>query len=147
MDTSVKPGDDFFGYVEGHWLKTVRSSPTNPGAGYNYDLPDATEVEVRKLVEDAAPIRPIRSLRKVSDFYAALIDAAGHRIAGNSHPAALSRPDREVRDKDQLVLLMTEPAYAAPIGIGIAADAKDPTHYTVSAARRGWACRRAIITC
>ncbi len=131
MDTSVKPGDDFFGYVEGHWLKTVQIQPDKSRAGYNYDLPDATEVEVRKLVEDAGanPADPI--LRKVSDYYAAFTD----RGAIDSRGTAPLQPylDRiaKVRDKDQLVLLMTEPSYAAPIGIGIAADAKDPTHYTV----------------
>ena len=30
MDTSVKPGDDFFRYVNGHWLATMPASPRRP---------------------------------------------------------------------------------------------------------------------
>jgi putative endopeptidase len=50
MDKSVRPGDDFFRYVEGQWLKTAQIKPDKSRAGYNYDLPDATEVEIRDLV-------------------------------------------------------------------------------------------------
>src|SRR6476469_374894 len=53
MDPSVKPGDDFFRYVEGKWLKNAPIAEDKSRAGYNYDLPDATEVEVRGLVEQA----------------------------------------------------------------------------------------------
>ena len=40
MDKSVKPGDDFFGYAEGSWLKTAPIAPDKARAGYNYDMPD-----------------------------------------------------------------------------------------------------------
>ncbi len=30
MDPGVKPGDDFFAYAEGTWLKTTRFPPTRP---------------------------------------------------------------------------------------------------------------------
>src|ERR1700761_3600645 len=53
MDRSVKPGDDFFGYAEGTWLKTAPIAPDKTGAGYNYDLPDLAELDVRGIVEDA----------------------------------------------------------------------------------------------
>src|SRR5437868_2824386 len=76
MDRAVKPGDSFFQYVEGHWLKTAEIASDKARAGYNYDLPDATEVEVRQLVEGAgtAPANP--EMRQVSDFYAAYLDQA-----------------------------------------------------------------------
>src|SRR5206468_12954867 len=53
MDPSVKPGDSFFQYVEGRWLNTAQIASDKSRAGYNFDLPDATEVEVRQLVEAA----------------------------------------------------------------------------------------------
>src|SRR6185437_3885936 len=82
MDKSVKPGDDFFQYVEGSWLKNHPIAEDKRGAGYNYDLPDATEVEVRKLIEQAgdAPSDPI--MRQVSDFYRAYMDEAGIEARG-----------------------------------------------------------------
>ena len=54
MDTSVKPGDGFFEYAEGTWLKNHPIPADKTAAGYNYDLPDEIELQVRKMVEDAA---------------------------------------------------------------------------------------------
>ena len=34
MDTSVKPGDDFFSFAEGHWLKTADIQADKSRAGY-----------------------------------------------------------------------------------------------------------------
>ena len=47
------------------------------GAGYNYELPDEIELQVRKMVEDAAanPTSPIA--QKIGDAYAAWMDEAG----------------------------------------------------------------------
>ena len=38
-----------------------------------------------------------------------------------------------MKTTSELVALMAEPGYAAPINIGISPDAKDPTQYTVDA--------------
>ena len=61
MDKGVKPGDDFYRYAEGTWLSTAQIAPDKARAGYNYELPDETEIEVRKLIEDAGPNPSIRS--------------------------------------------------------------------------------------
>jgi len=131
MDKSVKPGDDFFQYVEGSWLKNHPIAEDKRGAGYNYDLPDATEVEVRKLIEQAgaAPSDPI--MKQVGDFYNAYMDQDGIEARGLKPLQPYLKRIADVKTKDQLVLLMAEPAYAGPIGIGISADEKDPTRYTV----------------
>src|SRR3569833_3676201 len=54
MDRSVKPGDDFFEFAEGTWLKNHPIPADKTGAGYNYELPDEIEQQVRKLVESEA---------------------------------------------------------------------------------------------
>src|SRR5690348_17022017 len=127
MDKSVKPGDDFFEYVEGSWLKNHPIAEDKRGAGYNYDLPDSTEVEVRKLIEQAggAPSDPI--MKQVEDFYNAYMDEAAIEQRGLKPAQPYLKRIADVKNKDQLVLLMAEPAYAGPIGIGISADEKDPT--------------------
>ena len=132
MDTSVKPGDGFFRYVEGHWLKTAAIPPDKARTGYNYDLPDSTEVEVRDLVQQAGanPSDPL--VRQVSDFYAAYMDEAGIEARGLSPLEPYLKRISNVHDKHQLVQLMAEPSFAGPIAIGITADEKDPTRYTVA---------------
>jgi len=131
MDPSVKPGDDFFRFVEGHWLKTAEIAPDKARAGYNYDLPDETEREVRALVEASGshPTDPV--MRQVGDFYAAYVDTAGIEARGLAPLKPYLARIKAIADKKQLVRLMAEPGYAAPIDIGVAADEKDPTQYTV----------------
>ena len=130
MDRKVKPGDDFFEYAEGTWLKVHPIPSDKTGAGYNYELPDEIEQQVKKMVEDVTtnPTSPIAS--KIGDAYAAWMDEAGIEQRG-LEPAKpwLARIDA-VKTKSQLVRLMSEPGYAAPIYVGIGADQDDPTRYT-----------------
>jgi len=133
MNTKVKPGDDFFEYAEGTWLKVHPIPADKTGAGYNYELPDEIEQQVKKMVEDVTtnPTSPIAS--KIGDAYAAWMDEAGIEQRG-LEPAKpwLARIDA-VKTKSQLVRLMSEPGYAAPIYVGISADQDDPTRYTAVA--------------
>ena len=131
MDKSTKPGDDFFRYAEGSWLKTAPIAPDKTRAGYNYDMPDESEAEVRKLVEDAGPNPADPKMRRIAEFYGAWMDQAGIEARGTAPLKPwLARIDA-VTDTHQLVALMAEPGYATPIRIGISPDAKDPTRYTV----------------
>ena len=131
MDKSVKPGDDFFRFAEGSWLRNTVIAPDKSRAGYNYDLPDQTELEVRKMVEDAGPSPADPVLRQVSDFYAAWMDVDGIEARGLAPLKPYLGRIAAIDSRHALVMLMMEPSYAAPIGIGIDADAKDPTHYVV----------------
>ena len=133
MNTKVKPGDDFFEYAEGTWLRVHPIPADKTGAGYNYELPDEIEQQVKKMVEDvtANPTSPIA--QKIGDAYAAWMDEAGIELRG-LEPANpwLARIDA-VKTKSQLVRLMSDPGYAAPIYIGIGADQDNPTRYTAVA--------------
>jgi putative endopeptidase len=135
MDRTVKPGNDFFGYAEGNWLKTVSITADKSRAGYNYDLPDEAERDVRVIVDRASrdPRSPME--RQIADFYAAWMDGAGieAREMAPLHPY-LAKIDA-VGSRHDLVRLMAEPGYASPVGIGIQPDEKDPTHYTVGVAQ------------
>jgi endothelin-converting enzyme/putative endopeptidase len=133
MDRKVKPGDSLFEYAEGTWLKVHPIPADKTGAGYNYELPDEIEQQVRKMVEDVTtnPTSPIA--QKIGDAYAAWMDEAGIEQRGlEPLKPWLARIDT-VKTKSQLVRLMSEPGYAAPIYIGISADQDNPTRYTAVA--------------
>jgi len=135
MDKSVKPGDDFFDYVEGTWLKTHPIPADKSRTGYNYTLPDETEIQVRAIVEDAARNPENATARQIGDFYAAWMDEAGIEARGTAPlKPYLARIDG-LRTKGQLVALMMKPGYASPVDVGIMPDEKDPTRYTVAASQ------------
>lgn len=132
MDRRVKPGDDFFAYALGTWLKTAPIAPDKARAGYNYDLPDETERDVRAMVEaartqaDAPPF-----VHQIVDFYGAWMDEAGIEARGTVPLKPYLRHIASTPDRQALFAVMAEPGYASPIDIGIGQDDKDPTHYTV----------------
>ena len=133
MDTSVKPGDDFFAYAEGTWLKDHAIPADKTGAGYNYELPDEIEQQVRTMVERVAANADSPIGQKIGNAYAAWMDEKGIEARGLAPlKPYLSRIDA-VSDRQQLVDLMMQPGYAAPIGVGISADQDDPTKYAVRA--------------
>jgi len=80
IDLSVKPGDDFYRYVNGGWLKRM---VVLPAGSSSYDnravLTEKTSQRVRKLVEDASASHPAKNsvAQKVGDYYASFIDEEG----------------------------------------------------------------------
>jgi endothelin-converting enzyme/putative endopeptidase len=132
MDRSVKPGDSFFDYAEGTWLKTHEIPSDKVAAGYNYELPDEIEQQVRGMVEKAAANASSPIGQKIGDAYAAWMDEQGiDQRALEPLKSYLTRIDA-VTNRDQLVQLMMQPGYAGPIGIGVTTDQDDPTRYTVA---------------
>ncbi|WP_404711074.1 M13 family metallopeptidase [Sphingomonas sp. MMS24-J13] len=135
MDRSVKPSDDFFRFAEGTWLRDHPIPADKTGAGYNYDLPDETEKQVRAIVEEAAKRPEDATARQIGDFYAAWMDEAGIEARGTAPlKPYLARIDA-VRDRYQLVQLMADSGFASPIDIGPTVDEKDPTRYIVGASQ------------
>jgi endothelin-converting enzyme/putative endopeptidase len=133
MDTKVKPGDSMFDFAEGTWLRVHPIPADKTGAGYNYELPDEIELQVRKMVEDVTAHPTSSTAQKIGDAYAAWMDEAGIEARGLEPLKPWLARIGQVSTRNQLVTLMSEPGYAAPINIGIGADQEDPTRYTASA--------------
>ena len=133
MDRSVKPGDSFFDYAEGTWLRTHPIAADKSGAGYNYELPDEIDLQLKALVEQAAADPDSALGRKIGDAYAAYTDTAAIDARGLAPLKPYLDRIAAVSSKGELVRLMMQPGYAGPVGIGIAADQDDPTRYTAYA--------------
>ena len=76
MDISIKPGDDFYRYANGGWLKTN----TIPVGQSSYDtramLAESTSQRVRDLIQDAASAHAVKGsiTQKIGDYYASFLD-------------------------------------------------------------------------
>jgi len=84
MDPSIKPGDDFYRYANGGWLKTATIPPGQASYDTRALLVEKTGVRVRTLIQDAAarPSPPGSIEQKVGDFYASLMDKDGIEAKG-----------------------------------------------------------------
>ena len=76
MDRSVKPGDDFFAYANGHWLATTEIPPDRPAWGTGGELTELTNQRTQDLIQGASAAAPGTEARKIGDYYAAYMDAA-----------------------------------------------------------------------
>ena len=85
MDRSVKPGDDFWAYVNGTWDKNTQIAPDRASAGPFITLSDQAEKDVRDIVEGLAN-DPNRSKlgQQVGDFYGSYMDEAAIEAAGTA---------------------------------------------------------------
>jgi predicted metalloendopeptidase len=76
IDHSIKPGDDFYRYANGGWLKTVAI----PAGQSSYDtraiLTKRTSERVRNLIQDAAAAKSAKGSlqQKVGEYYASFVD-------------------------------------------------------------------------
>jgi putative endopeptidase len=79
MDRSIKPGDDFYQYANGGWLKTIAI----PAGQQSYDtramLAEKTAERVRGLVQEVAASHAAKGsvAQKVGDYYASVMDEDG----------------------------------------------------------------------
>jgi predicted metalloendopeptidase len=86
MDRSIKPGDDFYRYANGGWLKTVAM----PAGRTSYDtraiLTEKTARQVSDLIQSAAAANAAKGsvTQKVGDFYAGFMDEAAIEVKGFS---------------------------------------------------------------
>src|SRR5215475_4985989 len=71
MDSSVKPGDDFFKYVNGKWVSTFKIPADRARYGVGYALADKSESDVHALLDQLAKTQPAPGSvqKKVVDFY------------------------------------------------------------------------------
>src|SRR5258706_13983930 len=54
MDTTVRPGDDFFKYVNGKWLATAEIPADRPFAGSIITVFDNTEAKLHAIIDELA---------------------------------------------------------------------------------------------
>jgi predicted metalloendopeptidase len=96
MDRSVAPGDDFYQYANGTWLRTFEIPADRSGYGAFNIAADRADKQLTELVEGAAAASaPAGSdLRRIGDFYRSFVDTAAIEAAGLAPLApALARID------------------------------------------------------
>jgi predicted metalloendopeptidase len=121
VDASITPGDDFFAYANGSWLKAT----TIPAGKERWGTRDELEALARRRVValiDAAGAAPAGSTaRKVADFRAAYVNEAAIEAKGLAPLTPMLDRIDKTSDKAALTRLLghTMRADADPMGFGI----------------------------
>ena len=115
MDRSVKPGDDFYEFANGDWIKRTELPPDrsviDPYGGGSYDgSNDLTRKRTAGLIEEAVKANAPASsnTRKIADLYHSFMDEAAIEAKG----LAPLRPHLDaiaaIRDKHDLARVLGE---------------------------------------
>ncbi|MFZ0813963.1 MAG: M13 family metallopeptidase [Candidatus Sulfotelmatobacter sp.] len=84
MDRSVKPGDDFYQYANGEWIKRTEIPADRAGVGVFSALDDLSNKRTAGLIEEIAKSNPPAgsATRKVADLYNSYMNEAAIAAKG-----------------------------------------------------------------
>ena len=142
MDASVRPGDDFFSYVNGAWVETTEIPADRSRYGTFDLLRDEAQEAVKLIIEESASgdFEKGTDEQKVGDLYKSFLDVDGR----NSKGIEPLRPELEqidaIRDYDDLVVYFAasgKRGIDSPVGFGQNPDFKNPKEYMILAAQSG----------
>jgi putative endopeptidase len=130
MDSTVKPGDNFFLYANGGWLKTATIPGDLSGWGSFYTLYQDNLKKLREILEDAAKgEHPKGSTeQKLGDYYASGMDTLTIEKLGASPLQEGLAKIANVKDHKALMNLVTEMYSEGEgylIGLYVGADEKN----------------------
>ena len=139
-DGSIKPGDDFFAYANGAWLKRTEIPADRSNYGMHAALAERVLLQLRVIMEDAAKADPSTVAGKVGAYYAAFMDEARIEQLGAaplkpSLDAVRAAPTREALAA--LMGLANKDFEGALFSAFIQPDAKDPSHYAIYVSQAG----------
>ncbi len=139
-DLSVKPGDDFYHYADGHWLEAHTIPADRTRWGSFDELDERSLQQVLSLVQKLPPDAPEGSnAQKVGDYYRAFIDTAAIDQKGIGPARAGIDAISAAKNHHDLTRLMGRPdlALKAPLHVDIAIDEKNPDRYAVIITQSG----------
>jgi predicted metalloendopeptidase len=144
IDRSVTPGDDFFRYANGAWLKSTEIPPDRSSYGSGAVLVELTTQRVADLLRAAGSSAATDDgdTRKVGDYYATFMDEAGIEKKGLEPLQAALRQIDTITDRKTLaralgatlradvdILNATNLHTPNLFGLWVAQDLDDPAHY------------------
>jgi putative endopeptidase len=142
MDKSVGPGDDFFSYANGTWVKTTEIPADRSGWGDFQILDELSRTRTRGIIEDAAKAGSAGDADavRVGTYYATYMDEAAIEKKGIAplEPALAAIAAIKTRADLARALGADERiGVPGPFGVGIEQDPKDPLHYMVGMGQSG----------
>ena len=144
MDVKVVPGDDFYAYANGGWIKNTEIPADRRSYGSSAILTELTAQRVSELLKatTAQRARPGSEPQQIGDFYASFMDEAAiesqgikvmepafKRIDGIFSRSELAAALGETVRADVDILNNTHLHTPHLFGLWVAQDFNDPTRY------------------
>ncbi|QRN95078.1 peptidase M13 [Archangium violaceum] len=135
FDSSVRPQDDFYRYVNGTWLKTAQIPADKGRYGSFIELRDKSEAALRTIIEEVAAAKEKKAgtdAQKIGDLYESFMDTERIQALGLEPARADLNRIAALQDKQQLPELFAELTRAGvptPFVLFVGQDAKQADRY------------------
>ena len=139
MDTSVRPQDDFYRFVNGTYLKQPIPADKT-GWGAFYEIHEAVQPQLRALIEDAAASGRDGEARKIGDLFASFMDEERLNTLGLKPLEDEFKRIDAIRDKKQIAGLIahfSRIGVTVPFDVYLHQDARDTTRYVFDLVQSG----------
>ncbi|KOS08369.1 endothelin-converting protein [Flavobacterium akiainvivens] len=131
MDKSVKPGDDFFRYVNGSWVDKTEIPSDKTRWGSFDELRENTNKDALEILKEAAANKSLSATSdegKAANLYKTIMDTVARNKAGITPlKPYLKKIDnvKDLKSLEALLIDMEDEGGLALVGIYIGADAQD----------------------
>ena len=134
MDTLVKPGDNFDGYVNGTWAKNNKIPADKAGIGVGQIINDKAQEDVKVIIENSSKgnFADGSDEQKIGDFYKAFMDTKARDQKGIAPLLPEFKKIDAIANYSDLAAYFgyaNKSGVNIPFAIGITEDFKDPTQY------------------
>nr|WP_307742789.1 M13-type metalloendopeptidase [Massilia varians] len=143
IDTSVRPQDDFFQYLNGKWLKETEIPSDKASWGTFMKMRDDTTPQIRAIIEAAQADKSAKlgsETQKIGDLYASYMDEARREALGVKPLSSELQKIRTLKDKKglpNLVAHLSKIGVSTPYGIYVSQDMRKSTEHVVYISQSG----------
>ena len=144
MDSSVKPGDDFWQYAVGSWLKNNPLDKEHPQNGAFVDLEELNKERINALIMKYADQKDLpqgSDGQKIGALYRLYMDSVGRNKLGYEPILPYLKQVRALKTREEALKLMNEfdamGFNTAPFGISLSLNPYNSSEYMISAGHGG----------
>ncbi len=144
MDLSVKPGDDFWQYAVGGWLKNNPLDKEHPENGAFTDLEEMNKDRINKVIMMYAEKRDLAQGtdgQKIGSLYRLYMDSISRNKMGYEPILPYLKQVRNIKTRQEALQLMYKfdalGFNTAPFGIGLSLNPYNSSEYQMTAGHGG----------
>ena len=144
LDESVKPGDDFWQYAVGTWLKNNPLDKEHPMNGAFIDLEEQNNERINALIMKYAEQKDLpqgSDGQKIGALYRLYIDSVGRNKMGYEPILPYLKQVRAIKTREEALQLMCDfdakGFNTAPFGMSLGLNALNSSEYLIDAGHGG----------